>query len=215
MLTVKTFVFNPFQENTFVIHNEQGICAIIDPGCYETHEKKAISQYITNNNLKPVYLLNTHCHIDHVLGNAFIADTYNLKLAIHKADIPTLQGLSAYAHLFGIQGNMQSPEPELFLEEGQQLKIGSDLLDIIFVPGHAPGHVAFICHKQKFIINGDVLFKESIGRTDLPGGDYNTLINSIKTKMFVLPDDFTVYCGHGPQTTIGWEKKYNPFVKFE
>jgi glyoxylase-like metal-dependent hydrolase (beta-lactamase superfamily II) len=213
MLTIKSFVFNPFQENTYILYNEQGLCAVIDPGCYELFEKNTIRDFIRENNLKPVYLLNTHCHIDHVLGNAYIAETYGLKPAIHRADLPTLQGLSSYAHLFGLSAVLDSPEPEIFLEEGQIITLGEDVLEIIYVPGHAPGHVAFICHKQKFVINGDVLFYESIGRTDLPGGDYNTLINSIQNKLYILPDDYVVYCGHGPVTTIGHEKLHNPFVK--
>ncbi len=210
MIQVKTFVFNPFAENTYVLHDDTNECIIIDPGCYENYEKKQLSDYVENNGLKVVRLLNTHCHIDHVFGNTFIKNKYGLKLEIHKDDAATLGAVKAYAPSYGFQ-NFEESTAETFLEEGDIIKFGNSSLEILFVPGHAPGHIVFYNLDQKICIGGDVLFLESIGRTDLPGGDFDTLIKSIHNKMFSLPDETIVYCGHGSSTTIGHEKVYNPF----
>ncbi len=211
MIQIQSFTLNPFQENTFILHDETHECVIIDPGCYDQREQTMLTQFIEDNGLKPVHLLNTHCHIDHVFGNRFISNTYDLPLATHTLDVPTLNLSVQAAKLYGLNYDT-SPEPGVFLEEGEQVSFGNSTLDILFVPGHAPGHIAFVHHEQQFVINGDVLFQNSIGRTDLPGGDFNTLAKSIKDKMFALGDDYTVYCGHGPTTTIGHEKLNNPFV---
>ena len=162
---------------------------------------------------QPTKMLNTHCHIDHVLGNLYVSEKYGVDLYIHLADLPTLQAIDSYAHIYGMGGYKTSPLPSHHLSEGDLLKLGDYGLDILFVPGHAPGHVAFVSKEQKWVINGDCLFQGSIGRTDLPGGDFETLTNSIKVKLYSLPDEYTVYCGHGSETTIGFEKRNNPFVK--
>lgn len=210
MIQVKSFVFNPFLENTFVLYDDTCECIVIDPGCYEQFEKKELSDFIEKNSLKVVRLLNTHCHIDHVFGNQFIKNTYDLGLEIHKEDDATLRAVKAYAPSYGFQ-HFEESEPDIFLSENDVIEFGESVLKIMFVPGHAPGHIAFYNEEQKICIGGDVLFRESIGRTDLPGGDHDQLIESIHTKMFQLADDTTVYCGHGPSTTIGHEKVYNPF----
>jgi hydroxyacylglutathione hydrolase len=155
-------------------------------------------------------VLNTHCHIDHVLGNFFVKEKYKTSLHIHKKDEPVLKAVKAYAPNYGFF-QYQETFPDSYLEEGQVLKLGDEELKVLFVPGHAPGHVAFYNEKNKIVIGGDVLFYNSIGRTDLPGGDFDTLIESIHTKLFTLPDDVTVFPGHGPETTIGFEKRTNPF----
>ncbi|MCB0381666.1 MAG: MBL fold metallo-hydrolase [Flavobacteriales bacterium] len=211
MITIQTFVYNGFQENTYILHDETNEAVIIDPGCYSSAEQAELSKYITNNNLKPVKLLNTHCHIDHILGNNYVCSKFNIELYMHELDLPTLHATTEYGHLYGFTVD-KSPEPTHFINDGDKITFGNSSLDVLFVPGHAPGHVVFVHHEQKFVINGDVLFRGSIGRTDLPGGDHNTLIRSIKTTMFALPDDFVVHTGHGPTTTIGYEKKYNPFL---
>jgi len=210
MIQVKSFVFNPFMENTYLLYDETKEAIIIDPGCYENHEKNELTTFIDNNDLNVVRLLNTHCHIDHVFGNQFIKDTYNVKLAIHKEDEATLKAVKAYAPSYGFSNYVEA-EADEFLEEGDTITFGNSSLEIIFVPGHAPGHIAFFSKDEKICIGGDVLFNGSIGRTDLPGGDFDTLIKSIHGKMFPLGDDMVVYCGHGPETTIGHEKKNNPF----
>ncbi|MEL7001400.1 MAG: MBL fold metallo-hydrolase [Bacteroidota bacterium] len=210
MIQVKSFVFNPFMENTYVLYDETKEAIIIDPGCYENHEKNELTSFIKANSLKVVRLLNTHCHIDHVFGNQFVKDSYDVKLAIHKEDLATLKAVKAYAPSYGFS-NYTEAEADDFLEEGDTILFGKSKLDIVFVPGHAPGHVAFFNKDEKICIGGDVLFNGSIGRTDLPGGDFDTLIKSIHEKMFPLGDDMVVYCGHGPETTIGHEKKSNPF----
>lgn len=210
MIKVKSFTFNPFQENTYVLYDESKSCVIIDPGCYESSEKNTLVNFITSESLKAEKLINTHCHIDHVLGNKFVKDTFGVDLYIHKNDEATLKAVETYAPSYGFP--LYDPaSADQFLDEGDSLTFGSSSMDILFVPGHAPGHIAFISHFDKFCIGGDVLFKASIGRTDLPGGDFDTLIKSIHEKMFTLPDDTTVYCGHGPATTIGEEKSSNPF----
>lgn len=212
MIHVHSFTFNPFGENTYILWDEDTLeAAIIDPGCYEPEEEEELKSFIEEKGLTPTLLLNTHCHIDHVLGNWFVKKTWNLPLQIHLIEAQVLRAVPTYAPMYGFS-RYQPTEPDQWLEEGQQLQLGNSLLDILFVPGHAPGHLVFWQPEQKFCINGDCLFAGSIGRTDLPGGDHNTLIRSIREKLLTLPDDTTVYCGHGPATTIGQEKKHNPFL---
>ena len=211
MMTLKAFVNNPYQENTYIIFDETGDCAIIDPGMYNAVEQNAVVNFIKKNSLKPVKLLNTHCHIDHVLGNKFIFDQYGLKPQLSKGELSLLHAVSSYAPLQGINYEL-SPEPEVFLPEFGTIKLGNSILEILFTPGHSPAHLCFYNKADGFVIGGDVLFKGSIGRTDLPGGNFDILINSIKSQLFVLPDQVKVYPGHGPLTTIGFEKLYNPFL---
>ncbi len=211
MIDIHYFTFNGFQENTYILFDETKECVIIDPGCYSNEEQQELVNYITEQGLTPVKLLNTHCHIDHILGNSFVASKYNLGLEIHKDDLPTLNATPEYGHLYGFNVE-KSPEPTTLLENGDIVKFGNSVLKVLFVPGHSAGHIVFVAEEEKFVINGDVLFQGSIGRTDLPGGDYNTLIESIKTKLLTLDDDFKVYSGHGPSTTIGYERNHNPFL---
>ena len=211
MITVKQFTFNDFQENTYILSDPSLETIIIDPGCNTGEEMQLVEDYIKNKNLKPVKLINTHCHIDHVLGNSFIAKTFGLELAVHPAEVELLEAVESYSKLYRIQYD-KSPVPSIFLEEDQKIRFGNSILKILFVPGHSPGHLAFLDSEQKFIIGGDVLFQGSIGRTDLPGGNYETLIRSIRTKFIPLGDEHTVYPGHGPSTNIGFEKIHNPFL---
>ena len=210
MIQIKKFVFNPFSENTYVVYDETLEAIIIDPGCYEREEQEELSEFIEKQNLKVVQLLNTHCHIDHVLGNQYIKDRYGVGLHIHSKDAETLLAVKVYAPAYGFT---QYNEATLdgFFEEGDTILFGNSSFEVIFVPGHAPGHVAFVNKEQKICIGGDVLFDGSIGRTDLPGGNFEELIRSIHEKMFVLDDDMVVYTGHGGETTIGKEKTSNPF----
>ena len=193
------------------MHDESHDCLIIDPGCYYVNEQRTLTTYIEETNLKPVRLLNTHCHIDHVLGNHFVANTYHIKPEIHKSEHPLLLAAKEYAHLYNLE-YQQSPAPENYLEEDAKIEFGQSILDIVFVPGHSPGHIALVNHEQKFVISGDVLFQGSIGRTDLPGGDHNLLMASITSKLIPLGDEFHVYPGHGPSTNIAFEKAHNPFL---
>ena len=211
MLTVKSFTFGPFQENTYVLHDASNECVIIDPGCYTSSEQQELKKYIAENNLKPVELLNTHCHIDHITGNRFVHDAFGLLPVIHKNDLVILQSQERVCTNYGLNYD-PSPMPGKFIEEGDVISFGNSILKVIFAPGHAPGHVVFYNAENKFVINGDVLFAGSIGRTDLPMGDFATLEKSIKTKMYTLPEETVVYCGHGPETSIGEEKYTNPFV---
>lgn len=210
MLQVQSFVFNPFQENTFVLYDETKECVIFDPGCSDDGERKQLQSFIDHHHLQVKLLLNTHCHIDHVLGNSFIKETYKVNLLIHPADEPTLKAVQVYAPNYGFP-LYQHLSPDGFLEEGDYIKVGNQSFTVLFVPGHSPGHVAFYSEANRALIGGDVLFFNSIGRTDLPGGNHELLINSIHTKLFALPDHVKVYPGHGPETTIGYEKKNNPF----
>lgn len=213
MITIKKFTFNPFQENTYILFDETKKCVVIDPGCYDKQEKTDLINFIEENELIPVQLLNTHCHIDHVLGNYMVSSNYQLKLAAHKLEVPVLEGSAYWGSQYGINGDL-SPHIEIYLNEGDQIEFGNSKLEVIFVPGHSPGHIAFVNHDEKFIINGDVLFQGSYGRYDLPGGDLKTLAQSIQKKLFVLPDDYKVYAGHMGETTIGAEKKTNPILHF-
>ena len=212
MLKVKSFVFSPIQENTYLLYNEFNDSVIIDPGCYFPEEQDELKAFITQSNLKPRMLLNTHCHLDHVFGNKFIAETYGLTLHLHQKEKTLLD----YAPTSGLMYNMPFDNyagEYIFLKAGESVKIGEDELLVIEAPGHSPGHICFYCAKQNFIISGDVLFYRSIGRTDLPGGDHQTLLKNIREKLFVLPDETVVYSGHGGVTTIGEEKKHNPFLQ--
>tara|TARA_B100000900_G_scaffold372465_1_gene352399 strand:+ start:544 stop:1188 length:645 start_codon:yes stop_codon:yes gene_type:complete len=213
MIQIQTFTFNDFQENTYVLFDDTKECIIVDPGCYDNQEQEKLSNFVTENKLKPVLLINTHCHIDHVLGNRFVSDKWMLDLAIHELDLPTLKSVKDYCTIYGFDNYQESPLPSHFLNEGEKVKFGESELDILFTPGHAPGHIVLHSKKNDFIIGGDVLFQMSIGRTDLPGGDFDTLIESIKEKLLPIDDNTKVYCGHGPTTTIGFEKVNNPFLK--
>ncbi len=210
MLTIKSFTFNALQENTYVLYDETMECVIIDPGCYDADEREELEEFITKKKLKPVHLINTHCHIDHVLGNAFIKRTFGLKLQIHPIEKEVLRAVKIYAPHYGLP-MYEETEADAFFDEGDQIKFGNTVLDILFVPGHSPGSVAFVDKESKTVISGDVLFYRSIGRSDLPGGNHQTLLRSIETKLFTLADDFKVYPGHGPATSIGDERKLNPF----
>jgi hydroxyacylglutathione hydrolase len=210
MLQIKSFTFNPLQENTYLLFDETNECVIIDPGCYEKFEQDELTIFIEQNNLRVKFLLNTHCHVDHVLGNYFVKEKYKTKLYIHREDQPVLKAVKVYAPMYGIHA-YQEATPDEFLEEGMTISFGNQTLSVLFVPGHSPGHVAFYHHISKIVIGGDVLFRSSVGRTDLPGGNSATLMKSIHQKFFTLPDDVVVYPGHGPETTIGFEKKTNPF----
>lgn len=204
--------FNPFQENTYVLHDESGACVIVDPGCYESDERDELTSFIKERGLRVEKLVNTHCHIDHVLGNEFVKQTYGVGLYIHRLDEPVLRAVSAYASNYGFN-QYQPAEVDGYLEESGELVVGNTTLSILFVPGHAPGHIAFYSAIDKVLISGDVLFYNSIGRTDLPGGNFDTLEKSIREKLYQLPDDTAVYPGHGPKTSIGFEKRTNPFVR--
>jgi hydroxyacylglutathione hydrolase len=211
MLQIKSFTFNPFQENTLVLFDETKEAVIIDPGCYEKKERDMLLAFVLKEDLMVKLLINTHCHIDHVLGNAFVKRQFNVPLVMHRDEVPVLKAVSSYASNYGFPGYEESTADK-FLDENDKLEFGNISMDIFLVPGHAPGHLVFYHKDSKICVGGDTLFQNSIGRTDLPGGDHDTLLNMIKTKLFSLPDDVVVYPGHGPSTTIGHEKINNPFV---
>jgi glyoxylase-like metal-dependent hydrolase (beta-lactamase superfamily II) len=195
----------------YLLFDESKDCVIIDPGCYDDTERAVLSEFIAEKGLKPVKLLNTHCHLDHIFGNGYVAKKYDLKLEFNKNDMRIFEAFQMTCDLYGMSCD-PSPQPSVFLEEGDIIEFGNSKLEILFTPGHSPGSITFYNREEKFMIAGDVLFSGSIGRTDLPGGNHETLINNIKTKLFPLGDDFKVYSGHGPVTTIGNEKKHNPFL---
>lgn len=211
-MNIKIFTFNQFFENTFIISDSTNECIIIDPGCYDKNEKQILQDYILSNNLVPTRLINTHCHIDHILGNNFVSKTWDLELEIHQKDIDLLKNSKNIADLYGFVNYEKSPITNKFLVEGDIIEFGKSNLEVLFTPGHAPGHISLYSKNENFIISGDVLFNNSIGRTDLPGGNYNTLIDTIKSKFLCLDDSTVVYCGHGPSTTVGKERINNPFL---
>jgi hydroxyacylglutathione hydrolase len=211
MFLIKVLTFNAVQENTYVLYNEFKECIIVDPGCYSDDEKETLQAFINTHELQPKILLNTHCHLDHVFGNKYIAEAYRLSLQIHKNEQAVLQMAPASGLMFNLPFDNYKGEL-IFLKEGDIISLAEDFLQVIEAPGHSPGSVCFYCEKQKFIIGGDVLFYQSIGRTDLPGGSHESLIKNIKEKLLVLPEDVKVYPGHGRETTIGEEIKYNPYL---
>lgn len=212
MASIEFFTCNPFQENTYVVFDETGECVIIDPGVSNAYEESMLTRVLIENKLKPVKLINTHCHIDHILGNKHVAENYKLELGIHEKERVILDAAVDRSMHWGVDYD-PSPAPGYYIKEGEIIKFGNTELEVRFVPGHAPGHIVFISHMDKFVIAGDTLFNGSIGRTDLPFGDFATLEKAIREQLYTLPDDYKIYPGHGPYTTVENEKRSNPFVK--
>jgi glyoxylase-like metal-dependent hydrolase (beta-lactamase superfamily II) len=214
MLYIQSFTFNPVQENTYVLYNEKGAACIIDPGCYFSGEEQALKGFLEVHNLTPVLLLNTHCHLDHIFGNRFIHKTYGLTLHLHPLEKQVLDLGPVSGQMWQLPFDNYDGELK-YINEGDPVQLGDDMLEVLLTPGHSPGSVCFYSKEHRFLIGGDVLFNGSVGRTDLPGGDFKTLEQSIKTKLYTLPDDVVVYPGHGEPTTIGKERRSNPFVPIE
>ena len=212
MLKVHKHTFNPFQENTYVLYNDQKHCIIVDAGCYFEEEKNQLLHFIQQNDLQPVLLLNSHAHLDHVFGLNFLKEKFvNIPFTLHEREIPVLHSAPVVSKQYGIPCDIP-PTPDYFINEKSELKLGDEKIKILFTPGHSPGSLSFYFEQEKFVLSGDALFQQSIGRTDLPGGDFSTLIQSIHDKLFSLPDETKVYSGHGSVTTIRDEKNFNPFV---
>ena len=212
MISIKRFEFNPFRENTYVISDDTGECLILDPGCQEPEEQDLLLAYFEENQLKPVKIVNTHCHIDHILGTAFLHDLLKLPFLIHPQEKPLLKASIAQGEFFGLEVKIP-PEPTDYLSEGDTVTFGNSMFEVIHIPGHSPGGIVLLNKEQQCMFTGDVLFQGSIGRTDLPGGDYDSLVNSIRQKLLLLDPEIRVYPGHGPDTTIGIENQSNPFFQ--
>lgn len=212
-VTIKKFTFNGFQENTYVVHDES-VAVIIDPGCYERREEEELYQYIQTAQLKVSAIILTHAHIDHVLGSYAVCERYKLPLTLHKTEVGTLQAVQSYAAVYGFPKYTEPKDDYILLEGNEKLEFGNIKMTVFFTPGHSVGHVVYYLPEQKSVINGDVLFQGSFGRVDLPGGDLETLKNSIYNVMFKLPNDTVIYCGHGPETTVGREKQFNFIHQF-
>lgn len=211
-MEIKSFVFNPFYENTYVLWDDTSEAIIVDPGCYEKYERDELIGFVREKKLNVKAVVNTHCHIDHVLGNYFMKSEFNCPLLIPVNEADNYRAVKVYAPQWGIQQYTEA-EPDELLENEGTFTFGSTRLEKIYVPGHSPGHLVFFHKEEKKLIGGDVLFQGSIGRTDLPGGNHEQLLNNIKTKLYILPDETEVFPGHGSTTTIGFEKRNNPFVK--
>ncbi len=213
MIVVKKFVFNPFMENTYVVWDEDTKEAmVVDPGCSNDEEELALSSFIEERHLNIKYMVNTHCHIDHFLGCQFVKEKFNPAYFVPENDFPLLQNAEAQASMFGIEIKTP-PGPDDYLSERKVLTLGNSSIKLLSTPGHSPGEYCLYFEDEKFCVSGDVLFQKNIGRTDLWGGNYDVLLNSIKEKLLTLPDDVIVYSGHGENTTIGEEKINNPFLK--
>jgi len=211
-MTIKTFTFNPIQENTYLVYDETNEAVVIDAGCASDIEKRALKNYIDDNDLTLKRVINTHLHFDHQFGNKFLYDTYGILPEACKEDEYLLEEVVAHVRSFGLDIKEEAQPLGGYLTENQIIKFGNTSFVTYLVPGHSPGSVAFYDEKDGVLFAGDVLFRGSIGRTDLPQGDYGTLIESITNKLLPLPDSTVVYSGHGPSTTIGFEKKNNPFL---
>ena len=211
MLNIERFAFNPFQVNTYILWDETKECAIIDAGCYRQAEQQEITDFIRNNALKPVKLVNTHCHIDHIAGVAFISKEYGLDFEAHEGGLKLIHHAEKAGFIYGFE-KLETIDPKVLLKEGERIKFGHAELEILETPGHADGSVCLVSHQDKFVITGDVLFHQSIGRSDLPTGNYDVLMRSIREKLLTLPPEYKVYPGHGPETTIGFEAYSNPFL---
>lgn len=209
-MTVKPFVVSPFAENGYVCH-DAGEAVLIDPGTTTEAERRTVLDYVTRNDLRVRHLLLTHAHIDHVFGCAFFAREFGMRWKLHEADLPLLDNAALQAQMFGVELE-RPPAPETSLEDGGTVRFGKAVWQVLHTPGHSPGSVSFYDEANGFVIGGDVLFQGSIGRTDLWGGSMETLLRSIRTKLLTLPDETVVYAGHGPSTTIGQERRTNPFL---
>lgn len=212
MLSLQSFTFNPFQENTYIIYNEEKHCWIVDPGMYNAEECSLLAKFVADNELIPQAIINTHAHIDHIFGVQYVAEKYNIPFGIHKLEQPILAAAAGSAAMFGLDFK-EAPNVDFFIQDTPSYQLGEDHIEIRLTPGHSPGSVVFYYEQGKWLIGGDVLFAGSIGRTDLPGGSHDTLLNSIKDQVYTLPDNVEVFSGHGPSTKIGIEKKTNPFVQ--
>ena len=211
MIKVKRFVFNPVEENTYILYDETKECVIVDAGCYFSEEEEFLSQFINNQDLKPIKLINTHCHFDHLLGINYCRDKYRIPFYSHPGDDVFIENIVSQGRAFGFQIQAVN-NPDFHMEEGHTISFGNSYLEALHVPGHSAGSIVFYNPEQKFLLSGDVLFHGSIGRTDLPGGSYDTLITNITEKLLSLSDDIIVYPGHGQETTIGFEKHNNLFL---
>ena len=210
-MEIVKIVFNPFAENTYIVFDDTKEAIIFDPGCNSANEKQKIVEYFNKSGLKPVKIINTHCHIDHILGVDFLKETYGIKFYASKDDEYVLDIAVDSAKMYGLNFD-KVPVIDHYISELDEITFGNSSLKILEVPGHSKGHLAFYSEKDKFVVTGDVLFKDSIGRTDLPGGNLDILMNSIFKKIIPLGDEFVVLAGHGPDTEIGTERKYNPFL---
>lgn len=205
-------VFNPFCVNTYLIHDDSGKCLIVDPACYDTKEENELSDMIARNTFQPVGVVNTHFHIDHILGNNYVCNAFNLSPRCHNACKKFWETATEYGLTFGLK--VDKPIiPTNFVEEGDILHFGNESVKVLYTPGHADGSICLVNHAERYVISGDLLFRDSIGRTDLPTGNFDLLREGIVEKLFTLPDDYTVFPGHGPETTIGYEKANNPFLR--
>lgn len=211
MLTVQSFTFNPYQENTYVVSDASGACVIIDPGCYAQRERDQLHAYIAGQKLQVEKLLNTHGHIDHMLGNHMVKTRYQVPFVTHAGVVAELEAVPAYGAMMGLQAE-PSPPPDVLVAEGDVVTFGESRLEVLFTPGHSAGHISFFHRESESLFSGDVLFYDSIGRTDLPGGSLPVLMDSIFDKVLPLGDEVKVYCGHGPATTVGRERRQNPFI---
>lgn len=211
MIQIKKFIFNPFQVNTFVLYDETKECVIIDPGCSDEAESQELMDFIKKEGLKPVRMLLTHTHVDHVMGINMLEEMLGIKAEAHEAGLVFLDHTISTAATYGISID-KNPSVDIYIKEGDEITFGKSKLDVLYTPGHADGSVCFLSRKDGFVIVGDVLFQMSIGRTDFPTGDYDLLKQNIFEKLFTLPDDTVVYSGHGPETSIGFEKSNNPFL---
>lgn len=207
----KIFVNNPWQENTIVLFDDSGEAVVIDCGVFGKMEEQQLEDFLKQRKLKPVALLDTHLHIDHIFGNNFMKKEYGLEAQAAEADHFYIEHAVEYAAMLGITGITPPPETGKFLKDGDRILFGHSALQVIAVPGHSPGSLCFYSAEDRLLLSGDALFAGSIGRTDLPGGNTQQLLSAIQTKLFVLPDEVEVVPGHGPLTTIGEEKRHNPF----
>jgi len=212
MLKLESFVFNPFAENTYVVYDDNNECIIIDPGCSTTGEENALFGFIDSHRLKPLMVINTHGHIDHILGNAAVKGRYGIPVLAHPDVNADFMRSKQQSQFFGLPFDGECELPDRNLKDGEIIKLGESTLEVICTPGHAEGSISLYAEIEGWVFTGDALFCRSIGRTDFPGGNFETLRTSIKERLFHLPDDTTVFSGHGESTTIFDEQRYNMFL---
>lgn len=211
-MQIHVFTFNPFSENTYVLYDETGEAVLLDPGCAFPEEEKELEDFVIRKKLTVKKILLTHAHIDHVLGCRFVAERFGVGTIMHQGDLFLLQRATDIGRMYGVPV-AEPPAPEGFLSHGDIFSFGNTKLEVRFTPGHSPGSISFIHHESHSVFSGDVLFSGSIGRTDLPGGNMDVLLDSIRNQLFNLPDDYVILSGHGPVTDLATEKSQNPFLR--
>jgi len=210
-MEIKTFHFNPLMVNTYILSDETGEAVIVDPGNCQSYEDQQILDYVSAKNLTIKYIINTHPHLDHIAGNPWCKAKYHADVLMHDGGMKEYNRAFAYAAVFGFEVD-KMPDPDRYLQEGDEITFGNQKLSVRYTPGHCTGSVSLYSAESKVVFTGDLIFEQSVGRSDLPTGNAEELLESIREKILTLPDEVTILSGHGDPTTVGRERRSNPYI---